>query len=98
MKYITFLSDRDWANVLTKINKCMQTESSKYKSICICIKKHFFNYNLKHEYDLSENLNVNTINFLKNHLLKSELIILGYEGQYFFLNILKKNIDLFLVS
>ncbi len=85
MKYITFLTHSDWANVLTDINLCIQKVSTKYKSLCLCRTKHYlFNYNVKHEYNLDELCcagkdNRKEYNYVLEHIRKSDLIIIGCE-------------------
>jgi hypothetical protein len=84
MKYITFLTHCDWANVLTDINLCINKTSTKYKSICVCRSKHFFNYTVKHEYNLEEvccsgKNNCVDYNYILEHITKSDLIIMGCE-------------------
>lgn len=77
MKYITFLAKVDWANVLTLQNLCLQMNSSKYKSMCVCSLKHHFNYNIKHEYNLcSSSLPHPPI---LDHIIKSNIIIIACE-------------------
>lgn len=90
MKYITFLSITDWANVLTNINLCLKT-SSKYKSICICYDKHRFKYDNNHEYNLKDlckrgENHWKEYNYILEHIKKSEFIIMGYQDP----NMLKK--------
>lgn len=86
MKYITFFTQWDWANVLTDHNLCINKVSQKYKSICICRTKHFFDYTVKHQYNLDELCcagkdNREEYNYMLDHITKSDLIIIGCEWE-----------------
>lgn len=54
-KLIIFICNRDWANVRTHMSCLINRYSNKYQSVTICLSKHVFDYELKHDYDLLSN-------------------------------------------
>lgn len=93
---ISFVSEIDFANVLTEYSFCLNKHSDiKCKSVCL--NKHPFNYNIQHDYDLFSCTNKEKIE-AKDFIEKSDIIIFGEEnkGNYNILNQIKNilNIDL----
>ena len=86
---ISFLSGIDFANVLTEYSYCLNKHSNiECKSICL--KKHGFNYNIQHDYDLYTCSNEEK-SILKKYIENSDVIIFGEEskGEYNILNQIK---------
>ena len=76
---ISFISENDWANVLTEYAHCLNKHSKNIKAKSICVKPHPFNYDIQHDYDLhscSEEQKLEAKQFLE----ESNVIIFGEEG------------------
>jgi len=83
---IAFLAYCDYANVLTEYSKVINDYSEKYESKVICLMPHPFNYQLKHDYDLTS---ANYIELSKKWVNESKYIIFSEEmgkGNYDTLN------------
>lgn len=73
---IVFIAYSDHANVLTEWSNAINKYNKLYQSKIICVKEHNFKYNLEHDY----NLNSNNHKIIKDWILTSKYLILGYES------------------
>lgn len=80
---ISFIAENDFANVLTEYSYCLNKHSKDIESKSICFRKHPFNYDIQHDYDLEANDKIQ-IEESKKFLLESDVIIFAeesWEGQ-----------------
>lgn len=76
---ISFIAENDWANVLTEYSYCLNKHSEDLESKSICLKKHPFNYNIQHDYDLSV-CSLEQLKEARQFLEDSDVIVFGEEG------------------
>ena len=75
---ISFLADIDYANVLTEYAHLLN-ESPDIECKSICLKKHIFDYDLQHDYDLLS-CNLTQIKKAVDYIKNSDYIIFGEEN------------------
>jgi len=77
---ISFLADIDYANVLTEYSQLLN-ESPDIECKSICLKKHIFDYDLQHDYDLL-GCNPTQIKEVIDYIKDSDYIIFGEENSH----------------
>jgi hypothetical protein len=98
---ISFISEGDAANVLTEYSYCLNKHSEDIESKSICTIPHPFNYNIKHDYNITQ-CSLEEINTVKQWILNSDIIIFNEEGKidgnYRMLEIIKSNLGIDLLN
>ena len=77
---ISFLADIDYANVLTEYAHLLN-ESPDIECKSICLKKHIFEYDLQHDYDVLS-CNPNQIKEVIDYIKDSDYIVFGEENSH----------------
>lgn len=75
---ISFIAEKDWANVLTEYCYCLNKHSEGIEAKSICVNKHSLNYKIQHDYDLSvcsSEQKQEALQFLQD----SDIIVFGEE-------------------
>ena len=78
---ISFLADIDYANVLTEYAHLLNESKEFIECKSICLKKHIFNYDLQHDYDVLSS-DSTQINELKSFIEDSDYIVFGEENSH----------------
>lgn len=98
---ISFISEGDAANVLTEYSYCLNKHSEDIESKSICTIPHPFNYNIKHDYNITQ-CTLEEISTVKQWILDSDIIIFNEEGKidgnYRMLEIIKSNLEIDLLN
>ena len=96
---ISFISNKDFANVLTEYSYCLNKHSENIECKSICFQPHHFNYNIQHDYDLSI-CSLQQKKEAQQFLQESNIIIFGEEqkGNYIILNQVKNILGIDLLN